>query len=182
MRDRGLFDVDDPPDYALKSLLQTANELGGVLELELENDTAFQALQHIGIDSHDFNPDANPPPYFDGETGTAYWIGIFQPDKDDPENCVTSILSLGQNRETGQIEAQLAPCVPGDWDKTYSMAEYLIAIPEHGDIEHVFDIAEGMALATDQRNLWEVERGLPLSSESASDIANLADLDGEMDL
>jgi hypothetical protein len=182
MRDLGLFDADDPPDSALESLLQTAKELGGVLELELENDTAFQALQRIGIDSHDFNFSDNPPPYHDEETGTAYWIGIFQPDKDDPDNCVTSILSLGQNPETGHMEAQLAPCVPGDWDKTYSMAEYLIGIAERGDIEQVFDTAEGMALATDQRNLWEVERGLPLSSESTSDIANLAELDGEIDL
>ena len=97
MRDLGLFDADDPPDTSIEPLIQTALELGGVVELELDDDTAFQALQRIGIDTEDFNPDDNPPPYRDEQTGTAYWIGIFQPDKDDPENCVTSILSLGQN-------------------------------------------------------------------------------------
>lgn len=182
MRDMGLFDADDPPDASIDPLIQTALELGGVVELELDDDTTFQALQRIGIDSHGFNPDENPPPYRDEQTGTAYWIGIFQPEKDDPENCVTSILSLGQNPETGEMEAQLAPCVPGDWDKTYGVAEYLIQIAERGGIEQVFDTAEGMALATDQRELWEVERGLPLSPESASDIADLNDFDVEVDL
>ena len=180
MRDLGLFDADDPPDTSIEPLIETALELGGVVELELDDDTAFQALQRIGIDTADFNPDDNPPPYRDEQTGTAYWIGIFQPDKDDPENCVTSILSLGQNPDTGEMEAQLAPCVPGDWDKTYGVAEYLIQIAERGGIEQVFDTAEGMALATDQRDLWEVERGLPLSPESASDIANITDM--EVDL
>lgn len=182
MRDLGLLDVDDPPETSIEPLIQTALELGGVVELGLENDTTFQALQRIGIDTTDFNPDANPPPYHDEHTGTAYWIGIFQPAKDDPDNCITSILSLGQNPDTGEMEAQLAPCVPGDWDKTYGVAEYLIDIAERGGIEQVFDTAEGMALATDQRNLWEVERGLPLSSESASDIADMTDFDVEVSL
>lgn len=180
MRDRGLFDADDPPDMSIEPLIQTALELGGVVEFELEDETTFQALQLIGVDATDFNPGDNPPPYHDEQTGTAYWIGIFQPDRDDPEDCVTSILSLGLNPDTGEMEAQLAPCVPGNWDKTYGVAEYLIQIAERGGIEQVFDTAEGMALATDQRDLWEVERGLPLSPESASDIANITEV--EVDL
>jgi len=182
MRDLGLFDADDPPDTSIEPLIETAVELGGVVELELDDDTAFQALRRIGIDTGDFNPDDNPPPYRDEQTGTAYWIGIFQPDQDDPENCVTSILSLGQNPDTGEMEAQLAPCVPGDWDKTYDVAEYLIQIAERGGIEQVFDTAEGMALATDQRDQWQAERGLQLSPESASDIADMTDFKPEVDL
>ena len=182
MRDLGLFDADDPPDTSIEPLIETALELGGVVELELDDETAFQALHLIGIDTADFNPDDNPPPYRDEHTGTAYWIGIFQPDKDDPENCVTSILSLGQNPDTGEMEAQLAPCVPGDWDKTYGVAEYLIQIAERGGIEQVFDTAEGMALATDQHDQWQVERGLQLSPESASDIADMTDFKPEVDL
>lgn len=170
MHDLGLFDADDPPDASIEPLIQTALELGGIVALEMEDETTFQALHRIGIDANDLNLSDNPPPYRDERTGTAYWIGIFQPDKDDPENCVTSILSLGKNSTSGEMQAQLAPCVPGDWDKTYGIAEYLIQIAERGGIEQVFDTAEAMALATDQRDLWEVERGLSLSPESTSDI------------
>jgi hypothetical protein len=116
------------------------------------------------------------------ETGTAYWIGVFQPDKDDRENCVTSILSLGRDAETGAMEAQLAPCVPGDWDKAYSAAEYLIQVAQKGGIEQVFDTAEGMALATDQRERWENKRGLLLESDAARDIADYTRDNWEMEL
>jgi hypothetical protein len=129
-------------------------------------------LNAIGIQAENFDPTADPPPFYDADTGTAYWIGVFQPDKDDRENCVTSILSLGRNPETGEMEAQLAPCVPGDWDKAYSAAEYLIQVADRGGIEQLFDTAEGMALATDQREFWETERGMPLESDAARDIAD----------
>ena len=72
----------------------------------------FKALRDIGITADGFDPETDPPPFIEPETGTAYWIGVFQPDKHDPENCVTSILSLGRNPDTGEVEAQLAPASP----------------------------------------------------------------------
>ncbi len=143
---------------------------------------AFKALRDIGIATDGFNPDADPPPFIDPETGTAYWIGVFQPDKDDPNHAVTSILSLGRNPNTGEMEAQLAPCVPGDWDKAYDAAEYLLNVVERDGIEHAFETAEGMALATDQRDLWEAERGLPLEPDAAQDLADFARNEWEIDL
>lgn len=181
LHDREVFDpaaADDPPGEALDPLIQTAVELGGgVVESEVEvaravDEGTFQALSAIGIQAENFDPQADPPPFYDAETGISYWIGVFQPDKGDRENCVTSILSLGRNPETGEMEAQLAPCVPGDWDKAYASAEYLIEVAQKGGIEQVFDTAEGMALATDQRELWEAERGLPLETDSTREIAD----------
>lgn len=181
LRDLEAFDpvlADDPPSQALDPLLQTAIELGGVLvarELEPEpmvEEAAFQALNAIGVQAENFDPKVDPPPFYNADTGTAYWIGVFQPDKDDRENCVTSILSLGRNPETGVMEAQLAPCVPGDWDKAYGAAEYLIQVAQKGGIEQVFDTAEGMALATDQRDFWETERGVTLEPEATREIAD----------
>jgi len=171
--------ADEPPDAALDPLIQTAVELGGVVvEQDIDppevDNAAFQALNAIGVEAEDFDPTTNPPPFYDAETDTAYWIGVFQADVDDRENCVTSILSLGRDPETGAMEAQLAPCVPGDWDKTYRAAEHLIDVAQRGGIEQVFDTAEGMALATDQRELWEAERGLPLQPDAAREVAETA--------
>ena len=143
---------------------------------------ALKALRDIGIATDGFDPDADPPPFIDPETGTAYWIGVFQPDKGDPSHAVTSILSLGRNPDTGEMEAQLAPCVPGDWDKAYDAAKYLLNVVEHDGIEHAFETAEGMALATDQRDLWEAERGLPLEPSAAQDLADFARSEWEIDL
>jgi len=143
LRDLAALDLagrDDPPDHQLEPLLQTALDLGGVAN-DLETDASrpdigqsstFEALSAIGIEAEGFDPAKNPPPFYDAEAGTAYWIGVFQPDKDDRENCVTSILSLGRDPETGDLEAQLAPCVPGDWDKAYASAEYLIQVAQKG--------------------------------------------------
>lgn len=167
---------DSPPDPIVETLVPTAVELGGVA-LEppasppVDDLAAFQALGAIGLEAADFNPTHDPPPFYDAETGTAYWIGVFQPDADNRDQCVTSILSLGRNPDTGELEAQLAPCVPGDWDKAYNAAEYLIQVAQKGGIDHCFDAAEGMALATDQRTLWDDPRGIALEPEAAHDIA-----------
>jgi hypothetical protein len=176
------YDLDELPLQAIDPLIETAAHLGGVLiehdaeraAPEFEDRTAFQALNAIGIEAENFDPAKDPPPFYDAETGMAYWIGVFQPDKDDHENCVTSILSLGRNPDTGEMEAQLAPCVPGDWDKAYSAAEYLIGVAQKGGIDRCFDAAEGMALATNQRDLWEEERGIALENEVANEIAQYA--------
>jgi hypothetical protein len=142
----------------------------------------FKALRDIGIASEGFDPDADPPPFIDPDTGTAYWIGVFQPDKGDPDNAVTSILSLGRDPDTGEVEAQLAPVVPGDWDKAYGAAEYLLGVVEKGGIERAFEAAEGMALAADQRDLWERERGIPLEPNAAQDLADYTRDQWEIDL
>jgi hypothetical protein len=170
--------TDEPPLESIDPLIQTAIELGGVVvEQEVEpiprvDEAAFEALNAIGVQAENFDPLANPPPFHDPATGVSYWIGVFQPDRDDRENCVTSILSLGRNLETGAMEAQLAPCAPGDWDKAYASAEHLIQVAQKGGIEQVFDAAEGMALATNQREQWDTERGLPLETDATRDLAD----------
>jgi len=143
---------------------------------------AFRALREIGISANGFDPEADPPPFIDPDTGTAYWIGVFQPDKGDPDNAVTSILSLRRDPDTGEVEAQLAPVVPGDWNKAYGAAEYLLGVVEKGGIERAFEAAEGMALAADQRDLWERERGIPLEPDAAQDLADYTRDQWEIDL
>jgi hypothetical protein len=142
----------------------------------------FKALRDIGIAAEGFDQDADPPPFIDPDTGTAYWIGVFQPDKNDPDNAITSILSLGRDPDTGEMEAQLAPVVPGDWDKAYGAAEYLLGVVERGGIERAFETAEGMALATDQRELWQAERGMPLEPDAAQELADFTREEWEIDL
>lgn len=180
MRSLDTSDAPDlpPDDLDLDALF--ADDIAA--SAEAVESPAFKALRDIGIAADGFNPDADPPPFIDPETGTAYWIGVFQPDKDDPNYAVTSILSLGRDPNTGEVEAQLAPCVPGDWEKAYDAAEYLLNVVERDGIERAFDTAEGMALATDQRNLWEAERGLPLEPDAAQDLADYTRSEWEIDL
>jgi len=167
-----------PADLAFDSLFDDLPEQ----PVRDEPKPNFKALRDIGITVEGFDPDADPPPFIDPQTGTAYWIGVFQPDKDDPTNCVTSILTLGRDAESGEVEAQLAPCVPGDWDKAYNAAEYLLGVVEKGGIERVFDAAEGMALASGQRELWQDERGIPLAGDAAQDLADYSQDQWELDL
>jgi hypothetical protein len=172
MRGVDTYDMDEPPLEALDPLIETAARLGGVAvehevdtpHLEVEERAAFQALNAIGIEAEGFDPSKDPPPFYDEVTGTAYWIGVFQPDKDDRENCVTS------------------PCVPGEWDKAYSAAEYLIGVAQKGGIDRCFDAAEGMALATDQRELWDEARGIALEREAADEIAQYTRESWEVEL
>ena len=176
---------DTPPDEALDPLLVTARELGGAVTKLQQSDIdtpTSRALRDIGIAADGFDPNTNPPPFIDPETGIAYWIGVFQPDKDDPANCVTSVLSVGRDPETGEVEAQLAPCVPGDWDKAYGAAEYLLGIVEKDGIDHGLDAAEGMALASDQRALWDEKRGIPLEQNAAENLADYTRDQWEIDL
>ena len=190
LEDGDIAGRDEPPEQAIDPLIQTAAELGGVVQAvepeapgpQIEDGPAFQALSAIGIEAGNFNPAQDPPPFYDAETGTAYWIGVFQPDKEDRENCVASILSLGRNAETGEMEAQLAPCVPGDWNKAYSAAEYLIDVTQKGGIERCFDAAEGMALAAGQRELWETPLGVPLEQETVREIADYTHDNWELEL
>jgi hypothetical protein len=180
--------ADDPPQEALDPFIQMAIGMNdGDAEpppppASVIEESAFQALNAIGVQAEGFDPNTDPPPFYDAETGTAYWIGVFQPDSDNHDIWVTSILSLGRNPESGELEAQLAPCVPGDWDKAYSSAEYLIQVVQKGGIEQVFDVAEGMALATDQRALWETERGVALLPEVTRELNEYTREEWEMAL
>jgi hypothetical protein len=178
--------ADIPSEAARDPLLAEALALGGVEmahrpELAVEEDTT-QALSAIGIQAEGFDSISEPPPFVDEQTGTAYWIGVFQEDVDDPDHCITSILSVGRNPETGAVEAQLAPCVPGSWDKAYDAAEYLINVAQRGGIDRCFDAAEGMALATDQRDFWDAERGLRLDAPTTQNIADYTVENWEMNL
>ena len=178
-------DPDIPPEYAHDDLLRTAYELGGVEVGVDEPDyyPAAQALEEIGLAADGFDPDRDPPPYYDAATHTAYWIGVYQPDPNDPEVCVASILSLTRDPGTGDYEAQLAPCVVGDWDKAYAASEHLISVAERSDdIERVFEAAEGMAIASNQRDEWQHERGVELEPDSARDIGAYAAQQWELDL
>lgn len=169
-----------PDDLDLEALFAEPEPVRAVADTA--DSATFRALHEIGIAADGFGPETDPPPFIDPETGTAYWIGVFQPDKGDPDNAVTSILSLGRDPETGEVEAQLAPVVPGDWDKAYGAAEYLLGVVEKGGIERAFEAAEGMALAADQRELWERERGIPLEPDAAQDLADYTRDQWEIDL
>ncbi len=154
---------DMPPEPAQADLLRTAYELGGV-EADIEATglhPAAQALTGIGLAAGDFDPDRDMPPFYDETTQTAYWIGIYQPDPDDRETCVASILSLTRDPDSGAMKPSLRPAWPGDWDKAYQSSEHLIGIAQRSDdIERVFEAAEGMAIAADQREAWQQERGV----------------------
>ncbi|NLF74390.1 MAG: hypothetical protein GX573_01735 [Chloroflexi bacterium] len=177
---------DIPPEYAHDELLRAAYELGGVaIEVEEEPDyyPAAQAMEEIGLSADGFDPDCDPPPFYDEATNTAYWIGVYQPDPDDREICVASILSLTRDPDSGAYEAQLAPCVVGDWENAYEASEHLIGIAERSDdIERVFEAAEGMAIASQQRDEWQHERGVELEPDSARDIGEYAAQQWELDL
>jgi hypothetical protein len=176
---------DIPPEYAHDELLRTAYELGGIaVEIdEPEHTPAAQALEDIGLAADGFDPDRDPPPFYDDVTNTAYWIGVYQPDADDRDVCVASILSLTRDPDSGAYAAQLAPCVVGDWDKAYEASEHLIGIAERSDdIERVFEAAESMAIATQQRDDWQHERGVELEPDSAQDIGAYAAQQWELDL
>ncbi len=143
---------------------------------------AFNALSAIGIQAADFDPAQDPPPFYDPTTGTAYWIGIFQPDLEDPSNCVASVLTLGRNPETGVLEAQLAPCVPGDWDKAFESSQHLLGVMARDGIDACFLAAESMAVATDQRDLWETEHGMTLEGDYAEQAAEYTRETWELEL
>jgi hypothetical protein len=174
---------DSPPDFAHDELLRLAYELGGeVVDLE-EPRPAAQALGDIGLAAGDFDPDADRPPFYDAAKNTAYWIGVYQPDPGDREVCVASILSLTRDADTGEYDAQLAPCMVGDWDQAYAASQHLIRIAERrADIERVFEAAEGMAIAADQREAWQHERGVPLEPDTAQDLGEYAADQWEVEL
>jgi hypothetical protein len=89
--------------------------------------------------------------------------------------CVASILSLTRDADTGEYDAQLAPCMVGDWNQAYAASRHLIRIAERrADIGRVFEAAEGMAIAADQREAWQYERGVPLGPDTSQDLGEYA--------
>jgi hypothetical protein len=113
-----------------------------------------QAMADVGIQIEDFDPANTPPPLFDEGTNTSYWIGVFQ-NPERPDQAVTSILSIRDD------EARLAPVATGDFERAYQTAEYLLKVAERTqDVGQFLDAAEGMAVATQQRELWGTTQGM----------------------
>ncbi|KAB2893807.1 MAG: hypothetical protein F9K28_07610 [Bacteroidetes bacterium] len=157
---------DDATWAARDRLLAQVFEVSGD-ELEREEIDQPHELQTVmrglGLQAEDFNPANTPPPLFDDSTNTAYWIGVYQPDPSNPNEAITSILSIQQD-DNGQPVAHLAPVATGDWDHAYRTAEYLLGVAERTqDVGQVLDAAEGMAVATQQRDLW----GIPVEEDIA---------------
>lgn len=151
---------DDVTWAARDRLLAQVFEMAGD-ELEREEIDQSHELQTVmrglGLQAEDFDPTVTPPPLFDENTNTAYWIGVYQPDPANPKEAITSILSIQQD-EVGQSVAHLAPVATGDWDHAYHTAEYLLGVAERTqDVGQVLDAAEGMAVATQQRELWGIQ-------------------------
>jgi hypothetical protein len=118
-----------------------------------------QAMADVGIQIKDFDPASTPPPLFDEGTNTSYWIGVFQ-NPERPNHTVTSILSIRDD------EARLAPVATGDFERAYQTAEYLLKVAERTqDVGQLLDAAEGMAVAAQHREMWNMEVGenLPFS-------------------
>jgi hypothetical protein len=170
---RGMGEAEYAAYDAVRSL-----ESGDIAQPE---QSVSEALRQIGLGADGFDLDADAAPFTD-DAGTRYWIGVFQPDPAQPDACVTSILSLGHDPDSGELHAALAPCVPGDWDRSFEAAEYLIDVAGRDGIESALDAAGVLALATDQRELWRSERGIPLGPDAASDLAQFAHEEQEIDL
>lgn len=117
------------------------------------------ALGEIGLRlSH---ADLDPPMFTDEGSNTHFWIGVFQPDSHDKAHCITSILSLTSD-ESGAYHAQLAPCAVGDWETAHDNAHFLIEKAQQGGMDYAFDAAEAMARGSQQHDIWQSERGVPM--------------------
>lgn len=120
-----------------------------------------QAISNLGLQVAQ-----QPPHLWDEKTQTAYWIGVYQ-DPQQPDQAVTAILSLKED------DAQLAPVALGDPDHAQQTANYLLKVAERsGDLGRVLDAAEGMAVATQHRELWAEAR--ELAATHAPDFAPLS--------
>jgi len=110
-----------------------------------------QVVKELGIQIEGFDPEKTPPPLFDELSNTGYWIGVYQ-DPANPDEAVTSILSINAD------QAKLAPVATGDFDHAHQTAEYLLKVAERTqDVGQVLDAAEGMAVATQHRELWGMD-------------------------
>jgi hypothetical protein len=123
-----------------------------------------QVIQGLGIQIEDFDPTTTPPPLFDEETNTAYWVGVYH-DPETPDQGITSLLSITVG-ENGEPEARLAPVATGDLDHAQRTAEYLLNVADRTqDVGQLLDAAEGMAVATQHRELWETAQGIPVADD-----------------
>lgn len=155
---------DELPLDAIDPMLEQTFELGGVAlpEPEIVPSPTQAALGEIGVRLA--YADLEPPMFSDEATNTHFWIGVFQPDTSDTENCITSILSLTPD-EAGGFQAQLAPCAVGDWELANTNANFLIEKAQQGGMDHAFDAAEAMARGSQQHDIWQSERGIPMELE-----------------
>lgn len=147
----------EPPDFMEDAAWEAKDrQLREVFALTAREDP----LREAGLQAEGFDPLTHPPPLFDESTGTAYWIGVYQPAEDT--QAITSLLSIGPDDT-----AHLAPVAIGDYDHAYRTADYLLAVAERTqDIGQVLDAAEGMAVATQQRGFWENPQGIPVEEVS----------------
>lgn len=155
---------DTPPLDAIDPLLEQAFELGDV---EMPTPEAPQSPTHSALDEIGLRlayADLEPPMFTDEATNTHFWIGVFQPDTSDTENCITSILSLTPD-ENGGYQAQLAPCLVGDLETAHSNANFLMEKAQQGGMDYAFDAAEAMARGSQQHEIWQNERGIPMELE-----------------
>ena len=71
----------------------------------------------------------------------------------------------------------------GDWNKAYEASEHLLRVAARSeDIERVFEAAEGMAIAGNQRGEWQHARGVELEPDSAQELGEFAAQQWELDL
>ncbi len=131
-----------------------------------------QAVKDLGIQLEGFDPATTPPPLFDAKTNTAYWIGVYQ-DPETPDQGITSLLSI-QMDENDAPQARLAPVAMGDFDHAHRTAEYMLTVAERTqDVAQVLDVAEGMAVATQHRELWDSEQGIPVERDIAFSLVEM---------
>lgn len=64
--------------------------------------------------------------------------------------------------------------MPGDWDKAYQSSQHLLGVMQKEGIDACFLAAESMAIATDQREGWEHERGVTVNPDYAQKVAEYA--------
>jgi PAS domain S-box-containing protein len=100
-----------------------------------------------------------------------------------PASIVLDSLGVSTNSYNTLKDTKLASVYPiVEGYKAYTAAEYLIEVAQKSGIDHCFDAAEGMALATDQRELWEKEHGVALEPDAAKEISDYTRDNWEIDL
>ncbi len=72
--------------------------------------------------------------------------------------------------------------MPGDWDKAYQSSQHLLGVMQKEGIDACFLAAESMAIATDQRELWENERGVTVNPGYTQEVAEYAKEVWELEL
>ncbi len=126
------------------------------------NPDMSEAVAALGVRIDNLDPAA--PTLYDPRSETGYWVGVYQ-DPATPNTAVTSVLSVGPDAD-GRPEAHLAPVTVGDPAHAERAAAYLMKMADKTrDVDQVLDAAEGMAVATQNRELWDTPRGIPVAED-----------------